>query len=81
MRKLFLLSFVLLIYILALPLIGIVPDDEKVISSTNTGEPVVRDEKSHCAQAYRNIAQRVLGKEVEYLDISVKKGFFKRIFG
>lgn len=66
--------------ILALPLIGIVPDDEKVISSTNTGEPVVRDEKSQCSQAYRNIAKRILGEEVPYLDISVKKGFFRRMF-
>jgi len=67
--------------ILALPLIGVVPDDEKIISSTNTGEPVVRDEKSECSQAYRNIARRVMGEEVPYLDLSVKKGFFKRIFG
>ncbi len=66
--------------ILALPLIGVVPDCEKVISSTNTGAPVIRDDKAQSGEAYRRIARRILGEEVEFLDLSVKKGFFKRIF-
>jgi len=67
--------------ILALPLIGVVPDCEKVISSTNMGDPIIRDDKAQSGEAYRRISRRILGEEVEYLDLSVKKGFFKRIFG
>jgi septum site-determining protein MinD len=67
--------------ILALPLIGVVLDDEKVISSTNTGEPVVRDKKAVSSDAYRRIARRILGEEVPVPDFTAKKGFFKRLFG
>lgn len=66
--------------ILALPLIGVVLDDEKVISSTNTGEPVVRDMKSKSGEAYRRIAKRILGEEVEYMELK-SKGFFGKIKG
>ncbi len=66
--------------ILALPLIGVVPEDEKVISSTNMGEPVVRDEKAMSGEAYRRIARRIAGEEIEYLDLKAKKGIFKRLF-
>ena len=65
--------------ILAIPLIGIVPEDEKIVSSTNTGEPVIYGD-SLSAKAYQNIAKRVLGEEVPYLDLKVKKGFFGRLF-
>ena len=67
--------------ILALPLIGIVPEDETIITSTNEGEPVYYKEKSPASQAYKNIARRVLGEEVPFMDITEKKGFLKRIFG
>ena len=65
--------------ILALPLIGIVPEDEKIISSTNTGEPVIYGD-SLSAKAYQNIAKRILGEEVPYLELKAKKGFFGRLF-
>ncbi len=67
--------------ILALPLIGIVPEDENIITSTNEGEPIYYNEKSVASKAYKNIARRVLGEDVPFMDISVKKGFFGRIFG
>lgn len=67
--------------ILALPLIGVVPDCEKVISSTNLGEPIIRDKNAQSGEAYRRISKRILGEDVDYLDLSVKKGFFKRMFG
>ena len=66
--------------ILALPLIGVVPDDEEIIGATNMGEPIINREKSLSAEGYRRISQRVLGEEVEFLDLKVKKGFFKRLF-
>jgi len=67
--------------ILALPLIGVVPDDEKVISSTNMGEPVVHDEASKSGEAYRRISRRLLGEIVEYVDLNEKKGLFGKIKG
>ncbi len=67
--------------ILALPLIGIVPDDQNIITSTNEGEPIYYNEKSPASQAYKNIAKRVLGEKVPFMDITEKKGFFRRIFG
>ena len=67
--------------ILALPLIGIVPDDEDIITSTNTGSPIVNKDKSLSAEAYRRIARRVLGEEVEFLDIRAKKGLLATLKG
>ncbi len=67
--------------ILALPLIGVVPDDDKIVTSTNEGEPIYYDRSSLAAEAYRRIAKRVLGNEVSFLDLKVKKGFFGRLFG
>jgi septum site-determining protein MinD len=67
--------------ILALPLIGIVPEDQNIITSTNEGEPIFYAEKSPASQAYKNIAKRVLGEEVPFMDITEKKGILKRIFG
>lgn len=67
--------------ILALPLIGVIPDDEKIITSTNEGEPIYYDKHSQAAEAYRRIARRVLGEEVEFLELKSKKGFFGRLFG
>ncbi len=66
--------------ILALPLIGVVPDDEDIIGSTNTGEPIINRDKSIAAESYKRIARRVLGEDVEFVDFKAKKGFFKRLF-
>ena len=67
--------------ILALPLIGVVPDDDKIVTSTNEGEPIYYDRSSLASEAYRRISKRVLGNEVSFLDLTVKKGFFGRLFG
>jgi septum site-determining protein MinD len=67
--------------ILALPLIGVVPEDDKIITSTNDGEPIYYNDKSLASEAYKRIAKRLLGEKVPMLDLSVKKGFFKRLFG
>lgn len=67
--------------ILALPLIGIIPEDEKIITSTNTGNPVVYDEHSLAGEAYRRIAKRILGEDVPYMDLKVKKGIFDKLKG
>ncbi len=67
--------------ILSLPLIGVVPDDEKVVSATNRGEPVVLNKESRSGEAYRRIAKRVMGEEVEFMDLNEKKSLGKLLKG
>ncbi|MCL2741802.1 MAG: septum site-determining protein MinD, partial [Oscillospiraceae bacterium] len=70
--------------ILAIELLGIVPDDEKVVVSTNIGEPSVTDKKSVAGQAYNNIAQRMMGRNVPFMTFGEDKGLasrLRRIFG
>ncbi len=55
--------------ILAIGLIGVVPDDETVITSTNRGEPVVLDGVSRAGEAFRRIAARIEGEEVPFMSI------------
>ena len=65
--------------LLAIELIGIVPEDEKVILSTNRGTPIVLDGKSPAGQAFRNIASRLEGQDVPFLKLEESNGFFRRI--
>ncbi len=67
--------------ILAIPLIGIVPEDERVIVSTNRGEPLVLAENPSLAgTAFDNIARRLEGEKVEFLDLHpVHDSLFARI--
>jgi septum site-determining protein MinD len=65
--------------ILAIDLLGIVPDDEYIVISTNKGEPAVRDEKSMAGQAFRNIAKRLIGEEVPFMDLEIQEGFIGRL--
>ena len=56
--------------ILSIPLLGIIPDDEQVIVATNRGEPLILSEElSLSGMAMRNIAERIEGKQVEFLDL------------
>ncbi|MGN1139868.1 MAG: septum site-determining protein MinD [Oliverpabstia sp.] len=65
--------------ILAVPLIGTIPDDENVVIATNQGEPLA-GKPGVCGQAYANICRRILGEEVPFLNLDNKKGFFGRLF-
>lgn len=67
--------------ILAIPLIGVVPDDERVIVSTNKGEPLVLSETPSLAgSAFDNIARRLEGEKVEFLDLTVNNdGFLTKL--
>ena len=67
--------------LLAIPLIGVIPDDERFIVSTNRGEPLVLAENpSLAATAFENIARRLEGESVEFLEIdSSQDSFFARI--
>jgi septum site-determining protein MinD len=65
--------------LLAIDIIGIVPEDEKVIISTNRGLPVTLDGKSQAGLAFQNIAHRMMGETIPFLDLSEQRGFFGRI--
>jgi len=70
--------------ILGIKLIGIVPDDEGIISSSNKGEPSVLDSKSKAGEAYRNITARILGEEVPLMDLEDENKILvslKKLFG
>lgn len=64
--------------ILAIPLIGIVPDDENIVISTNQGEPLVGNE-TLAGQAYMNISKRITGEEVPLLKLEAKTGFLEKL--
>lgn len=73
-----------IIDILAIGLIGVVPDDERIVVSTNRGEPVINDEKSDAGQAYRNIVRRIKGEEVPFMSFDNDQGFvikLKKLLG
>ncbi|MDR1731049.1 MAG: septum site-determining protein MinD [Synergistaceae bacterium] len=72
--------------VLSIKLIGIVPEDDSVIKSANRGEPLTFAQESPAAQAYSNIASRIQGLEVPWLqlDSGRSKGIFsslKKMFG
>lgn len=66
------------IEILAINIIGAVPDDENIVVSTNNGEPLVGS-SSLAGQAFLNICKRVMGEEVELLNLEQNVGIFSRL--
>lgn len=68
-----------MIDILAIDLLGVVPDDEEIIMSTNRGEPAVANAVSKAGQAYRNIVKRVMGEEVPFMSLENDEGFFAKL--
>jgi septum site-determining protein MinD len=67
------------IELLAIDLIGIIPDDENVVMSTNRGLPIVLDGKSRSGQAFRNISRRLQGEDVPFMDLDNHRGLLSRI--
>jgi septum site-determining protein MinD len=65
--------------ILAIDLIGIIPDDEAIIVSTNKGTPVAMHNHSPSGSAYRDIARRLMGEDVPLLDLVAQDGFMARL--
>lgn len=73
-----------MIDILAIELLGVVPEDEAIVVSSNKGEPAVLDMTSRAGQAYRNIARRIAGEEIPFINMEAEDGIFskmKRLFG
>jgi septum site-determining protein MinD len=65
--------------LLAIELLGIVPEDENVVVSTNRGQPVAMDSKTKAGLAFNNIARRLKGETVPFLDLEEKEDFFQRL--
>jgi septum site-determining protein MinD len=65
--------------ILAIDILGIVPDDESIVVSTNRGEPCVSDDNSWAGRAYRNITRRLLGEIVPLMRLQQNKGLFGKL--
>lgn len=73
-----------IVNVLSIELLGIVPDDEEVIKSSNQGEPVVMNPDFKAAIAYRNMARRILGESIPLMNLEEKQGMLakmKRLFG
>ncbi len=67
--------------LLSIDLIGVVPDDEYIITQTNKGEPVVIKDKSPSGKAYLEIARRILGENVDVTIPTKKEGLFSKMKG
>lgn len=68
--------------ILCIPLIGVIPEDQSVLRSSNQGEPVILDQESDAGKAYDDTVTRILGEDRPFRFIEEeKKGFLKRLFG
>lgn len=68
--------------ILAIELLGVIPESEAVLKASNQGSPVILDAESNSGKAYSDAVARLFGEEIEHRFLEVeKKGFFKRLMG
>jgi septum site-determining protein MinD len=67
--------------ILSLHLLGVIPESKSVLTASNSGMPVILDEKSDAGQAYADIVARYLGEDKPHRFIEEKKGLFGKFFG
>lgn len=63
--------------ILAINLIGVVPDDEAIIISTNRGRPAALENSSRAGEAFKNIARRIMGETVPFLNLEQPESFMQ----
>jgi len=68
--------------ILAIPLLGVIPESEAVLKASNQGTPVIHDQESTSGMAYDDAVRRLLGEDIphRFVDIT-RKNFFKRLIG
>ncbi|PID42693.1 MAG: septum site-determining protein MinD [Proteobacteria bacterium] len=68
--------------ILAIKLLGVIPESQSVLNASNKGDPVILDSQSDAGASYSDAVSRLLGEDIEHRFIEVeRKGFFKRMFG
>ena len=65
--------------ILSIQLLGVIPEAQDIIVSTNKGEPVVGLDQSLSGQAYRNIARRLAGEEVPFMNLDEPSGWVNKL--
>jgi septum site-determining protein MinD len=65
--------------ILAIPLLGIIPESESVLRASNVGIPVILDGKSVAGQAYTDAVSRLMGEQMEHRFTAERRGFFRRL--
>lgn len=65
--------------ILSIDIIGIVPEDDQVVPSSNNGIPVTLNEGSRAGVAFRNIARRLNGEDVPFMNLTDNQGLRARI--
>ncbi|MDI6812513.1 MAG: septum site-determining protein MinD [Desulfitobacteriaceae bacterium] len=65
--------------ILAIELLGVVPEDESIIISTNKGEPAVMDHNAKAGEAYRRITRRIRGEQVALMNLDVPEGLMDKL--
>jgi septum site-determining protein MinD len=66
--------------LLAIELIGIIPEDENILIASNKGQPLAMDSKSKAGLAFRNIARRLMGEQVPFMELDTP-GLWKRLLG
>lgn len=68
--------------ILAIPVLGVIPESQAVLNASNSGQPVILDDQTDASLAYQDAIERLLGEQIDFRFLQVeKKGFLKRIFG
>lgn len=68
--------------ILAIPLLGVIPESQAVLRASNSGVPVTLDAESDAGQAYKDAVGRFLGEDLPHRFLTIeKKGFLSRLFG
>ena len=65
--------------LLSIELIGVIPDDEYIITQTNKGEPAVSNRKALSGRCYMEIARRILGENIDITIPGRDEGFFSKI--
>ncbi|MBR2703977.1 MAG: septum site-determining protein MinD [Clostridia bacterium] len=70
-----------IVELLSIELIGVIPDDEYIITQTNKGEPAVSNKKSPSGRGYMEIAQRIMGENIEITIPGRNGNLFSRIIG
>ncbi len=67
--------------ILAIPLLGVIPESQTVLSASNQGVPVILEEESTAGKAYADAVGRFLGESIDHrFMVPERKGLFSRLF-
>ncbi len=70
-----------IVELLSIDLIGVIPDDEYIITQTNKGEPAVSNKKSPSGRGYLEIAQRIMGENIEITIPGRNENIISKIIG